>query len=192
MQGIQICGYLWIAFYVLWIAWAFQSKKTQQRDSSREQLPYRVLPLAALFLMFTPAWGIGWLSWLFSSIAPGWIWLGWAGVTITAAGFAISIWARSCLGDNWSSAPGVKVEHQLIRSGPYRWVRHPIYTGLILALAGTALARNQWRGVIAVVMMWAAFAIKSQREEHYMRQTFGSQYREYSQTTGRLTPRLRF
>lgn len=77
-----------------------------------------------------------------------------------------------------------------MRSGPYRWVRHPIYSGMILAMAGTALERRQVRGVIAVVLLYAGFKIKSRIEEHVMQATFGSEYADYSRTTGAIVPRL--
>jgi protein-S-isoprenylcysteine O-methyltransferase Ste14 len=105
-------------------------------------------------------------------------------------GFAITFWARAILGNNWSGTVTVKVEHELIRTGPYRWVRHPIYTGLILAILGTLIALDRWRGVVALPLLWIAFAIKYLKEERAMRQTFGAQYTEYRQTTGAIFPSL--
>jgi protein-S-isoprenylcysteine O-methyltransferase Ste14 len=69
-------------------------------------------------------------------------------------------------------------------------VRHPIYTGLIVAMAGTGLALDQWRGVVALVVLWVSFTIKRMREEQFMMQTFGAQYVEYSQSTGAIFPLL--
>jgi len=117
-------------------------------------------------------------------------WIGWAGVAITLLGFILTFWARFTLGDNWSSNVTIKVDHELIRTGPYRWVRHPIYTGLIVAMAGTALARDQWRGLPATLLIWLSFTIKRLKEEEFMRQTFGEQYAEYSKTAGAIFPRL--
>jgi protein-S-isoprenylcysteine O-methyltransferase Ste14 len=116
--------------------------------------------------------------------------MGWAGVAITALGFALTIWSRFLLGSNWSSTVAIKVAHELIRTGPYRWVRHPIYSGKILAMVGTAIALDRWRGVAAVVLIWIAFAIKRRMEEQFMRQTFGEQYAEYSKATGAIFPLL--
>ena len=78
----------------------------------------------------------------------------------------------------------------MVRSGPYRWVRHPIYTGLMVAMAGTALARDQWRGLPALVLLWLSFTVKRIKEEKFMRQTFGDRYIEYSKTTGAIFPSL--
>ena len=73
-------------------------------------------------------------------IFPPQPWMGWLGIAITVLGFALTLWARSILGSNWSGTVTIKVDHELIRTGPYRYVRHPIYTGIIVALVGTALA----------------------------------------------------
>jgi protein-S-isoprenylcysteine O-methyltransferase Ste14 len=106
-------------------------------------------------------------------------------------GIAFAIWARFYIGQNWSGAVTVKVGHELIRGGPYRWVRHPIYSGILLALFGTAVARRQLIGFIAVAFFLIGFLIKSRIEEQLMRKTFGDQYVEYSRSTGALVPRLR-
>jgi protein-S-isoprenylcysteine O-methyltransferase Ste14 len=69
-------------------------------------------------------------------------------------------------------------------------VRHPIYTGILVALIGTAIARDQWRGVVAIVLLWVSFTIKRLKEEQFMRQTFGAQYTDYSRSTGAIFPAL--
>jgi protein-S-isoprenylcysteine O-methyltransferase Ste14 len=125
-------------------------------------------------------------------ILPPDLWIANMGIAITAAGLLFAIWARAYLGGNWSGAVTVKVGHQLIRTGPYRWVRHPIYTGLILALFGTAINRGQLRGFIAVVLLWIGFTLKSRIEERFMTATFGPEYDEYRRTTGGIVPRLLF
>jgi protein-S-isoprenylcysteine O-methyltransferase Ste14 len=84
----------------------------------------------------------------------------------------------------------IKVGHELIRGGPYRWVRHPIYTGLLLAMLGTGLVRGQVRGVLGFGFLLAGLWVKMGIEESFMRKTFGVQYEEYSRTTGALIPRL--
>ncbi|HTV65965.1 MAG TPA: isoprenylcysteine carboxylmethyltransferase family protein, partial [Bryocella sp.] len=91
-----------------------------------------------------------------------------------------------------SGAVTVKVGHELVRTGPYRWVRHPIYSGMVLAMLGTALVRHQVRGVIAVVLSYIGFKIKSRIEEATMSATFGAAYADYSSTTGAILPRLRW
>jgi protein-S-isoprenylcysteine O-methyltransferase Ste14 len=187
MDGTSICGYLWIAWMIVWLIWSLQSKQTQHRESFASRMSYSVvLWLAIYFIFFGKDLG----HWWHRDILPHRPWIGWAGVAVAVLGFAITFWARFTLGGNWSSNVTIKVEHELIRGGPYRWVRHPIYTGMVVAMAGTAMACDQWRGVPAVLLFWLAFTIKRMKEENFMHQTFGTQYMEYSQTTGAIFPLL--
>jgi protein-S-isoprenylcysteine O-methyltransferase Ste14 len=187
MDAFAICGYLWFAWMIVWLAWALQSKQTQHRESFASRMSYTLVVWLAIYFMF---FGKNLGSWWHSDILAYRPWIGWASVSVAVLGFAITFWARFTLGGNWSSNVTIKVAHELIRGGPYRWVRHPIYTGLIVAMAGTALARNQWRGLPAVVLFWLAFHIKLLKEENFMRQTFGAQYIEYSESTGAIFPLL--
>ena len=117
-------------------------------------------------------------------------WLPVFGIATAVAGFALAIWARMHIGRNWSSSVVAKVQHELIRSGPYRWVRHPIYSGLMLALLGTVLVQDQLRGLIALLLVYVGWKIKSRLEERMMVSTFGDQYTAYANSTGALFPRL--
>jgi protein-S-isoprenylcysteine O-methyltransferase Ste14 len=187
MNAMAICGLLWTAFLVVWLIWAFRTKQTQVREGVSSRLSYTILTVAAYYLMFADKVPREYLR--ARLFAPS-VWTNAFGIAITAAGIAFAFWARAFLGGNWSSAVTVKVGHELVRSGPYRLVRHPIYTGMILALCGTAIARHQLRGLIAVVLAYIGFKIKSRIEERAMTQTFGSQYDEYRRTTGAIIPRL--
>ena len=92
------------------------------------------------------------------------------------------------LGRNWSGIVTVKQDHELVRSGPYRWVRHPIYTGLLIAFVGTAISRGEWRGVLAVLIVFAALWRKLQLEERWMIETFGDAYLRYRAEVRALIP----
>lgn len=187
MMAMLICEYLWVAFFVVWVIWGFKTKATQHREGLSSRLSYTILTVAGYFLMFS---GDVPREYLRARLFTPTIWTDAFGIAITVAGIAFAIWARIYLGGNWSSDVTVKVDHQLVRSGPYRFVRHPIYTGLITALIGTGLARDQVRGAIAVVLAYAGFKIKSLIEERTMTSTFGEQYGEYSRSTGAIVPRL--
>lgn len=187
MTAIQLCEYLWIGFFVIWVIWGMRTKPVQQREQVSSRLSYVLLTFAAYYLMFA---GDVPREYLRSSLFTPRLWTNAAGVAITIAGIAFAMWARVYLGGNWSSSVTVKVGHELVRSGPYRLVRHPIYTGLISALLGTAIVRHQVRGVIAVVLAYLGFKIKSKIEERAMINTFGAQYDEYSRATGAIIPRL--
>ncbi len=187
MDAVSICMVMWSVWLLVWLVWAFRSKKTQQRESWTSRLLYIAIAWAAMFLMLSPKFSYGWLG--SNVLRPG-AWIGPTGIAICAFGFALTFWARYTLGTNWSGSVTIKVGHELIRNGPYRWVRHPIYTGLVVAMAGTALARDQWRGLPAVVLLWLSFTFKRIKEEQFMQQTFGGQYVEYSKTTGAIFPPL--
>ena len=123
---------------------AFKLKKTKKRESWGQRFRY-VLPLVIAFYLFRPRAHYGWLGARFvpESDAGGWV-----GVALTAAGVAIAIWARWHLGTNWSGVVTLKEGHELIRTGPYRTIRHPIYTGILLAFLGTAVALGEVRGLL--------------------------------------------
>ena len=103
---------------------------------------------------------------------------------------ALAIWARYAIGQFWSARVALKEGHQLICSGPYAVVRHPIYTGLFGAAAGAALVVGEWRGVLAVALLLAAHSRKALREESLLTSEFGEQYRNYRRSAGFLFPRL--
>ena len=115
-------------------------------------------------------------------------WSFWAATLIIAIGLLFAVWARIHLGRNWSGSVTIKQEHELITSGPYAIVRHPIYTGLLLALIGTAMARAEWRGLLAVLIATAALWRKFRVEERWMTEQFGQQYKAYGARVPALVP----
>jgi protein-S-isoprenylcysteine O-methyltransferase Ste14 len=113
--------------------------------------------------------------------------LGWAAAAFTAIGIGFAIWARVYLGRNWSPRPSVKEQHELVTTGPYAYVRHPIYTGIILAALGTALIGSIF-GIGMFVVISIMFALRIDREEKIMLELFPRQYPEYQKRTKRLVP----
>ena len=109
------------------------------------------------------------------------------GIALVAAGLGFAIWARLYLGRNWSGSVTVKESHTLIQTGPYARVRHPIYTGILLAFVGTALTVGEWRGIAAFLLVLIALVIKSRTEEDRMRATFAD-YNDYRSKTAALVP----
>ncbi len=112
----------------------------------------------------------------------------WLGVATLSIGLSFSIWARRHLGTNWSGTVTVKVDHELIRTGPYRLVRHPIYTGILVGFLGTAISLSEWRGLAAVALVIIAFSLKIRLEEQWMTETFGDAYRRYCAEVKSLIP----
>ena len=111
------------------------------------------------------------------------------GALVIAAGLGLAVWARAPLGRNWSGIITVKEGHTLVRTGPYQVVRHPIYTGLLVAVIGTAAAIGEWRGVLAVICVLIGFLRKIRVEEERMAENF-PEYAEYRRQTAVLVPLL--
>ena len=187
LNPYQACVYLWTAWWLSWLALAFVSKRTKERESLASRFSYTLVVWLAMWLMFFARRLDAHFE---AAVFPDHSWIGWTGVAITIVGFGVTYWARAILGRNWSANVTIKEDHQLIRTGPYRFVRHPIYTGLLIAAFGTALALNQYRGLLAVLTLWLSFTIKRLKEEQFMRQQFGAQYIEYARTTGAILPRI--
>jgi protein-S-isoprenylcysteine O-methyltransferase Ste14 len=176
---------LWILFGVYWLVSAFKRKKTKQRENWGQRLRY-VLPLVvASYLLSRREAHYGWLGARFVPASDA---AGWVGVVLTAAGVAIAFWARWHLGTNWSGVVTLKEGHELIRTGPYRTIRHPIYTGILLALLGTAVAVGEVRGLLALAIAWLSFYIKARREESFLTQEFGPGFAEHRRHTGMFLP----
>jgi protein-S-isoprenylcysteine O-methyltransferase Ste14 len=112
------------------------------------------------------------------------------GAALTIAGLLFAVWAREHLGRNWSHSVTIKQGHELITTGPYTAVRHPIYTGILIGFLGMAIAISQVRGFIAFALMFLGFWVKLRLEEQWMRTQFGESYATYSQKTAALVPYL--
>jgi len=178
---------LWILFGLYWLVSALKLKRTKKRETWVERLGY-VLPLIVAFcLLSRQELRIGWLG---TRFLPDTLLTAWIGVFLTAAGVAIAFWARWHLGTNWSGVVTLKEGHELIRTGPYRTIRHPIYTGILLAMLGTSVAIGEVRGLLAVVITWLSFYQKARREESFLSEEFGPGFVEHCHHTGMFLPRL--
>lgn len=178
-------AWCWAVWLLIWLVAAFRNKRTARRENGRSWALH-MLPLAiagVLLIADSTPW-----PFLQREIWPYRSAFHWIALALTIAGLAFALWARSSLGRNWSGSVQVKSQHALVRSGPYRWVRHPIYTGLLAALLGTAVALDQWRGVLAFVIVLAALLYKLRLEERWMTETFGDSYRDYRKHSKALIP----
>ena len=187
MDGMWVCGGLWIAFAVVWLVWAIRTKPTQMREGVSSRLTYSVLTVAAFFSMFS---GDVPRDWLRIRLFPANPWTAVLGVAITAAGLGFAVWARAYIGTNWSSSVTIKRGHELITGGPYSLVRHPIYTGLLTGFLGAAIAIARVSGLVAFALVFALFWFKLRLEERWMRIQFGEVYAQYAQRVPALVPLL--
>ena len=150
----------------------------------RVRHPQYVGFIAIIVYAINPAW----LAW---AALPLPIWLRWTGVGLTLLGFALLQWAQNTLGKNWSDTPRMIQEQALVTSGPYRLIRHPIYTAFVFILGSTLLISANWLiGLAWLGMTILELASRIQFEEGLMLEYFGDQYREYMKRTGRLLPKL--
>jgi protein-S-isoprenylcysteine O-methyltransferase Ste14 len=176
---------VWAAYLLYWRAVAYNVKTTQRLEPLASRIFRTVLFLAAIALLLFQKIPIPWLYWQFY---PYSLLNFWGGAAITVAGLLFAIWARRHLGRNWSHSVTIKADHQLIETGPYALVRHPIYTGLLTGFLGTAIAVAQPRGVIAFALIFIALWVKLRLEEAWMRENFGAAYEEYSRRSAMLVP----
>jgi protein-S-isoprenylcysteine O-methyltransferase Ste14 len=179
---------LWIAWLVYWRVSAAGVKPAVRHESKWSRASYLIpILIASILLSIPPIAGGGFL---FSRFLPQGIDGYWLGVMLVAAGLGFSVWARQHLGRNWSGTVEVKQDHQLICTGPYQFVRHPIYTGILIAFLGIAIVVGQWHAILAVLIAFGSFWRKLTLEERFMRETFGSAYEEYRARTATLIPYL--
>lgn len=176
---------LWAALLLIWVIAAFTSKRSTAKQTKGSRYIQLGIEIFAFFLMFD-----GWFdqSWLAMRVVPRTQAIVLAGLAATLAGMAFCYWARAILGRNWSANVTLKQEHQLVRRGPYSFVRHPIYTGLLFALLGTAFVYGHARSFIAVLLAGFGWWLKLRVEEQFMLQQFGEQYARYRREVRALVP----
>ncbi len=174
----------WLAWLIYWLVSARGTKKTIRRETAAQRLIYLLPTLLVAPLFFWNALDVG----LQQRITDHPLVMYWSGTTLLAGGLLFSVWVRRTLGSNWSGTVTVKEDHELVQTGPYRFVRHPIYTGLLVTLMGSAISWNHWFGFYMLVVLFVALWIKLLREERFMRETFGEKYAAYCARTKRLVP----
>ena len=183
ISGPLILG-CWSAFIAYWIISARRAKAIAERQSLGSALIHRI-PLGLSFFLMA--------NWHLSSpfnepVTPHMDWAGVAGGLICVPGLLVTLWARRTLAGNWSSDVTFKRGHELIRRGPYRFARHPIYTGLLTMCLGTAIEIGQLRGWLALPLMTAAFWIKLKQEERLLLRHFPDEYPAYQKQVKAIVP----
>ena len=179
MRALQAAiSVTWVVFWVYWIGAAFGAKQSR-RDT--RQPPFRGLVVLAGIVLVRALRD--------ASLSVHTLALGLVGAVVFASGLALAIWARVHLGRNWGMPTTQKADPELVTSGPYRFVRHPIYTGILLGVLGTALASNLL-GLIVVAVLGGYFYYSATVEERNLTATFPTAYPEYRRATKMLVPFL--
>lgn len=181
----------WAAFLLVWLGLSFFVKRDVRGGRSARAYQARVLVLAILVIVVIRSShrrrsGVMFFSDRLSLFVPSQGLL-WIGAACTAIGIAVAVWARLYIGRNWSPRPAMKEEHELVTGGPYAFVRHPIYSGIIFAALGTALTGTVF-GAILFVFAAALFVSRVGREERIMLELFPAAYPSYQSRTKRLVP----
>lgn len=179
----------WLGFLLYWVVSALRTKPVVRAEPLWLRLCAYWLPLALAVALLGPGEWFG-DSLLQERFVPKNVLVKTAGLLLTLAGLGLACWARFLLGRNWSSEVQIKHDHELIQAGPYRHVRHPIYSGLLLAFLGTAIKVGDWRGLLALAIVAASFLYKLSHEERWLRERFGEPYLAYLHRTRALIPGL--
>lgn len=186
-RAIQYARWLWSALAIVWLVMAFANKSSKRSESLPELLQH-IIPI---FIAFSLLFGTQVRLALFGfGLLPQRSEFWWTGLFLTAMGVAISIWARLSLGSNWSGTVTLKTDHELIRKGLYSRIRHPIYTGLLVAALGSGMIRGQLRDLLAFLILYATFYFKARREESFLLHEFGPAFTAHQQHTGMFWPKL--
>jgi protein-S-isoprenylcysteine O-methyltransferase Ste14 len=175
----------WGVLVVVWIAGAFSTKSTA-RSASRASRLVLFAPLVCVWLLVRM--GAIPSAWLVIRPLPDNPAIQLLGLALTILGCLFAVWARVTLGSNWSGLPTVRREHELIVKGPYALARHPIYTGILLALAGSAIASDTSGWMMAWFLVLVSYTVKIRQEERLMMETFPQDYPAYRRRVKALIP----
>jgi len=174
---------LWMAWLASWLLASVWSATTITQQSAGARISQSVPIWIGAFLLLGRPRGLG------GPVFPQTSFIGWLAVAVATLGFALTWWARIHLGKFWSAAVTLKAGHTLVRSGPYAMTRHPIYTGVLLAIAGSALARDSLAALVGVAMITAGLVLKLRQEEDFLSARFGAAYDAYKAHVPALIPR---
>lgn len=183
MSAVALVVYIaWGIFWVYWFISALRTRsQTVRQQSSLSRWLHWILMILGYWVLFSdPA-----LLWRF---LPDNIVVKLIGILILFSGLSFAIWARIHLGQYWSGRITIKVDHKLIRTGPYKIVRHPIYTGIMFGFIGSVIVSGEMSAILAFILMLAALLIKISEEEKFLVEEFGPTYIQYKQEVKSLIP----
>ena len=179
MRPLNAIGIVWIGWVVSWVLAALWTNPRVKRDQSREQRLVRlIIPIGAVLIALGSNGSDSLLG------LPG-----WTCFAVMTGGLAFAWWGRAHLGRLWSATITRAQDHRLITSGPYALVRHPIYTGVIVAIAATAIVENRALALIGAAIIAFTFWYRAKLEERFLRQELGVEaYDDYARHVPMLIP----
>ena len=186
-EAFQISSKIWFVWCILWLLMAAWSKPSKRREFPWQRLEHIIPMVIGFLLMYNHnfAWKL-----LGDRIVPENDGVTIIGLLLTLGGLVFAVWARIALGANWSGTVTIKSGHNLIRRGPYKWIRHPIYTGILLSFVGTILLQGEVRAFLAFLLILLALYRKAKREERFLSEEFGEGFAEHAKHTGMFLPRF--
>jgi len=180
MKAIDIIiGAGWLVFWAYWLVMAVTAKAGRSRWTQFAGVRVGILVLILLLIRLRVFKG--------HETATGNPWLLGIGLAVFVLGLALAVWARVYLGRNWGMPMSQKADPELVTTGPYRRIRHPIYSGIILAMVGTAIAVSPY-WLIAAAVLGAYFLFSAVVEERTMAGLFPAAYPPYKRATKMLIP----
>lgn len=177
----------WGVTFLYFLVSALVTNRIKRREPIGGQLVDRILLLGGYFLLFS---GVPLSAISRQHFARPLAALQVAGVVLTYLGLPLTIWSRARLGRFWSAVVALKRDHRLIQSGPYRVVRHPLYSGIILAAIGLAICVTTWSSLLGAALLLICFERRAHKEDALLATEFGAEFEAYRQRTGRLIPRM--
>jgi protein-S-isoprenylcysteine O-methyltransferase Ste14 len=185
MEPRQLIAACWILFVFYWIVSARSIKPAAEHQSWTSMLAHRVPVWLGAILLFMPrATPFGMM------VIPHTVTMESLGVAICMLGLSAAIWSRKTLADNWSSNVEFKQDHKLVERGPYHFVRHPIYTSLLLMCLGTAIVSSRLAAMVSLLLYFTGFWIKLKQEERLLLRHFPDEYPAYQARVKALVPFL--
>jgi protein-S-isoprenylcysteine O-methyltransferase Ste14 len=175
---------LWVLWMLSWVVAAVWTNRTERRPPVRAEAGYRAIQTGGALLLFLPShllraprlWSVDLIG-------------AWLCVALVALGMTIAWWARLHLGRLWSGHITRKADHKIVDTGPYALVRHPIYTGLLLGLAATAVLEGTVSALLGCVLFWLGFYLKARIEERWLAQELGADaYADYQRRVPMQVP----
>ena len=185
LTPIQCVGYAWLAWLVSWLLASVWRDRAVKRPATSSEILYRALSTAGGVML------IGVRARFLGGSTPRWRFdrpVEWVLAVVACLGFALTWWARVHLGRMWSSSVTRKADHRVIATGPYALVRHPIYSGVLLAAIATAALRGTLEAAAGAGVLFLGFYVKGRLEERFLRDELGSAYDDYARRVPMLVP----
>lgn len=182
--GMIASGLVWLGFLIFWSATAGREGTGRLGETAQQRAKRQLLTNVGLVLLFVPIPGLRW------PLFPARWWTLAIGLGLQAFAVLLHISARRHLGRNWSSTVMIKTDHQLVTSGPYRLIRHPIYTAILALAGGTAIASAQLHGALGFAVFAYVYWRKLRLEEARLAETFGPDWISYRERSWALVPGL--